>query len=124
MPKDALHIGNVEHRDVHNAYGYYFHLGPKEGLLRRSGGKERPFVLSRAFFSGTQKVGPVWTGDNTADWNHLKVSIPMCLALGISGIANTGKDILSVHNVCFLYIELKVPYSTHMIFLYFELSVI
>ena len=25
---------------------------------------DRPFVLSRAFFSGTQRVGAIWTGDN------------------------------------------------------------
>ncbi len=23
--------------------------------------------------AGTQRVGPIWTGDNTADWHHLKV---------------------------------------------------
>jgi alpha 1,3-glucosidase len=91
MPKDALHYNGVEHRDVHNAYGYYFHMASVEGLLRRGGGNERPFVLSRAFFAGTQKVGPVWTGDNTADWSHLRVSVPMCLTLGLTGIAFTGK---------------------------------
>lgn len=35
---------------------------------------DRPFVLSRAFFAGTQRVGPIWTGDNTAEWSHLKAS--------------------------------------------------
>jgi alpha 1,3-glucosidase len=93
MPKDALHYNGVEHRDVHNAYGYYFHMASVEGLLRRGGGNERPFVLSRAFFAGTQKVGPVWTGDNTADWTQLRVSVPMCLTLGLTGIAFTGADV-------------------------------
>lgn len=93
MPRDAVHYEGVEHRDVHNAYGYYFHMATVEGLLKRGDGKDRPFVLSRAFFSGTQKVGPVWTGDNTAEWDHLQVSIPMILSLGLTGIAFTGADV-------------------------------
>eukprot|EP00899_Mesostigma_viride_P016621 jgi/Mesvir1/24960/Mv16930-RA.1 len=93
MPKDNLHAGGVEHRDVHNAFGYYYHMASADGLLRRSGGTERPFVLSRAVFSGTQRVGPVWTGDNTADWKHLRVSIPMVITLGLAGVAFNGADV-------------------------------
>ena len=96
MPRDCIHYGDVEHRDVHNAYGYYFHMATANGLLERSEGKDRPFVLSRAFFAGTQKVGPVWTGDNTADWDHLEVSIPMVLSLGITGLSFTGDYLFSV----------------------------
>ena len=92
MPRDCVHYGGVEHRDVHNAYGYYFHLATVNGLLERGEGKDRPFVLSRAFFAGSQKVGAVWTGDNTADWDHLEVSIPMVLSLGITGLSFTGKS--------------------------------
>lgn len=42
---------------------------------------------------GTQRYAAVWTGDNTADWGHLKASIPMCLSLGIAGISHCGADI-------------------------------
>jgi len=93
MPRDALHFGDVEHRDVHNAYGYFFHMGTADGLLKRGGGNDRPFVLSRAFFAGSQRVGPVWTGDNTADWDHLRVSVPMLLTLGLTGMAFSGADV-------------------------------
>eukprot|EP00898_Chlorokybus_atmophyticus_P004984 jgi/Chlat1/5487/Chrsp36S05435 len=93
MPKDALHYGDVEHRDVHNLYGYLYHAATAEGLLRRGKGQDRPFVLSRAFYAGTQKVGPIWTGDNEASWDHLKVSIPMLLTLGLTGLPNSGADI-------------------------------
>ena len=34
MPIDALHFLYVEHRDVHNAYGYFFHMGYADGLLK------------------------------------------------------------------------------------------
>ena len=34
MPRDSLHFGDVEHRDVPNAYGYFFHMGSTDGLLK------------------------------------------------------------------------------------------
>jgi hypothetical protein len=46
-------------RDIHNVFGYYYHLATAEGLLHRGTDValfgehgDRPFVLSRAFFSG------------------------------------------------------------------------
>ncbi|KAL7101936.1 hypothetical protein ACP275_08G087400 [Erythranthe tilingii] len=93
MPRDALHHGDVEHRELHNAYGYYFHMATAEGLVKRNDGKDRPFVLSRAFFPGSQRYGAVWTGDNSADWDHLRVSVPMTLTLGLTGISFSGADI-------------------------------
>ncbi|CAM4534469.1 unnamed protein product [Leuciscus chuanchicus] len=64
-----------------------------DGLIQRSGGVERPFVLTRAFFAGSQRYGAVWTGDNAAEWGHLKISIPMCLSLGLVGISFCGADV-------------------------------
>ena len=55
--KDAMHYGGWENRDVHNLYGYYNQMSTYNGLKRRSGDKERPFVLTRAFFAGTQRYG-------------------------------------------------------------------
>lgn len=34
--------------------------------------------------------GAVWTGDNTAEWSYLKISIPMLLTLSITGISFCG----------------------------------
>lgn len=93
MPRDALHYGGVEHREVHNAYGYYFHMATADGLVKRGNGKDRPFVLSRAVFPGSQRHGAIWTGDNTAEWEHLRVSVPMILTLGLSGVAFSGADV-------------------------------
>ncbi|XP_063059523.1 neutral alpha-glucosidase AB-like isoform X2 [Engraulis encrasicolus] len=92
MHKDALH-GPWEHRDVHNLYGFYVQMATAEGQIQRSGGVERPFVLTRAFFAGSQRYGAVWTGDNAAEWGHLKMSIPMCLSLGLVGISFCGADV-------------------------------
>jgi len=93
MQKDNLHFGGVEHRDVHNVYGMYYHLATADGLRTRGPEPDRPFVLSRAFFAGTQRVGPIWTGDNAADWHHLKVSVPMLLSLGVTGLTFSGADV-------------------------------
>ncbi|KAK4741685.1 hypothetical protein SAY87_025273 [Trapa incisa] len=93
MPRDALHVGGVEHRELHNAYGYYFHMATADGLIKRADEKDRPFVLSRAFFPGSQRYGAVWTGDNSADWDHLRVSIPMLLTLGLTGMTFSGADV-------------------------------
>ncbi|KAI1895212.1 hypothetical protein AGOR_G00103980 [Albula goreensis] len=93
MPKDAVHYGGWEHRELHNLYGFYQHLATVEGLMSRSGGSERPFVLSRSFFAGSQRLGAVWTGDNLATWEYLKISIPMLLSLSVVGVAFCGADV-------------------------------
>jgi len=99
MPRDALHADNVEHRHLHNQYGAHYHLSTAEGLISRDGiqdvfSRRRPFVLTRAFFAGSQRRGSaVWTGDNTADWDHLKASIPMIISLGLGGIPFSGADV-------------------------------
>ncbi|KAI8613594.1 glycosyl hydrolases family 31-domain-containing protein [Chytriomyces sp. MP71] len=93
MPKDNIHFGGAEHREVHNIYGSLQHRATAEGHLLRSGNTDRPFVLSRAFFIGTQRYGAIWTGDNTATWEHLAISVPMLLTIGVSGVTFCGADV-------------------------------
>jgi len=93
MEKDAVHAGGVEHREIHNLYGLYFTSASAEGQVRRSGGRLRSFVLSRAFFAGSQRAGAVWTGDNAAEWSHLQMSIPMLLSIGVTGVTFIGADV-------------------------------
>uniref|UniRef100_A0A8B9P7R1 Neutral alpha-glucosidase C n=1 Tax=Apteryx owenii TaxID=8824 RepID=A0A8B9P7R1_APTOW len=93
MQKDAVHYSSWEHREVHNLYGFYQQMATADGLIKRSLGKERPFVLTRSFFAGSQKYGAVWTGDNTAEWEYLKISIPMLLTISIAGISFCGADV-------------------------------
>uniref|UniRef100_A0A9L0S6D0 Glucosidase alpha, neutral C n=1 Tax=Equus caballus TaxID=9796 RepID=A0A9L0S6D0_HORSE len=59
MQKNAIHHGNWEHRELHNIYGFYHQMATAEGLIQRSKGKERPFVLTRSFFAGSQKYADV-----------------------------------------------------------------
>jgi alpha 1,3-glucosidase len=93
MPRDAIHPSyNIEHRDVHNMYGYYVHRATFEGLQKRSPG-DRPFVLTRSFFVGSHKYCAIWTGDNYAKWEHLQISIAMVGALALGGQSLVGADI-------------------------------
>lgn len=94
MPKDNIHHGGWEHRDVHNINGMTFHNATYEALVTRKKGElRRPFVLTRSFFAGSQRLGAMWTGDNQASWDHLGASLPMILAQGISGFPFAGADV-------------------------------
>ncbi|KAI4180650.1 MAG: hypothetical protein L6R41_007093 [Letrouitia leprolyta] len=95
MPKDNLHFGNWEHRDVHNVNGLTFVNATYEALLARDDPKHprRPFVLTRSFYAGSQRMGAMWTGDNLASWDHLEASIPMLLTQNIAGFPFSGADV-------------------------------
>lgn len=47
MPKDMVHFGGWEHRDVHNIYGHLYVMGTFEGHLKRANNNLRPFILTR-----------------------------------------------------------------------------
>jgi mannosyl-oligosaccharide alpha-1,3-glucosidase len=94
MHKDALSLAGIEHREWHNLYGFYQQSATAMGQTRRSPtGNARPFVLSRAFFAGSQRYGAIWTGDNAAKWEHLAIASPMLLSIGSSGLAFAGADV-------------------------------
>ena len=98
MPKDNMHAGGWEHRDVHNIYGMTVVNATYHGLMARNSdeakaGGVRPFILTRSFYAGSQRLGALWTGDNQANWDHLKESIPMVLNLGVSGFPFAGADV-------------------------------
>ncbi|CAE7559709.1 unnamed protein product, partial [Symbiodinium pilosum] len=97
MPRDNLHKCSendykVEHRDVHNVYGFYHHMATVEGQLVRAP-NVRPFVLTRSFFAGSHKHGAIWTGDNMAKWEHLAISVPMLVSLCLCGTSFVGADV-------------------------------
>ena len=95
MQKDAKSLAGIEHREWHNLYGMYMHRATAEGQMAREaeGEKKRPFVLSRSFYAGSQRWGPIWTGDNACKWDHLAMSVPMLLSLSVCGIAFSGADV-------------------------------
>ncbi|MBX9667193.1 MAG: glycoside hydrolase family 31 protein [Candidatus Obscuribacterales bacterium] len=84
--------GDVGHFEVRNLYGLEMSRATWEGLtaLRPD---ERPFVLSRAGYAGIQRYAAVWLGDNMSWWEHLAVSVPMLLNVGLSGVPFCGVDV-------------------------------
>lgn len=79
------------HKAMHNVYGHNMSRATFEGLKKLR--KERPFVITRACYSGSQKYAVVWTGDNHSIWSHLRMAIPQLCNLGLSGFAFAGTDI-------------------------------
>jgi len=96
MPLDTRHRlddgTTLDHRAIHNVYGMENVRATYEGL-RKLQPDERPFVLTRAAYSGTQRYAATWTGDNSSTWNHLNMSTPMLLSLGLCGYTMVGDDI-------------------------------
>jgi alpha-glucosidase len=96
MPLDTRHRlddgTTIDHRAIHNVFGMQNVRATYEGL-RKLQPDERPFVLTRAAYSGAQRYAATWTGDNSSTWNHLKMSTPMLLSMGISGYPLVGDDI-------------------------------
>jgi alpha-glucosidase len=96
MPLDNVHRlddgTTLDHRAVHNFYGMENVRATYDGL-RALRPTERPFVLTRAAYAGTQRYAATWTGDNISTWNHLRMSTPLMLNLGMSGYAMVGTDI-------------------------------
>ena len=95
LPDDVIFAGDDDgprqHKEVHNIFGHLMAKATYEGLKHHDG--KRPFVITRACYSGTQKYSTAWTGDNQSIWAHLKLSIPQLLNLGMSGMPIVGTDI-------------------------------
>lgn len=88
---NSLNSGYLMHKQIHNLYGHFMAKATFEGVQEYTG--KRPFILTRACFSGTQKYAAVWTGDNHSLWAHLQMSIPQLCNLGLSGFPFVGCDV-------------------------------
>jgi alpha-glucosidase len=95
FPENVLHDNDGEtcdHRRIHNVYGQQMSRATYEGLKQLQPNK-RPFVLTRATNSGGQRFASVWTGDNIASWEHLRLANIQCQRLSISGFSFVGTDV-------------------------------
>jgi alpha-glucosidase len=95
MPLDTVHSvegRKTDHREIHNVLGMQNARATYDGLLTLQP-DQRPFVLTRAAFAGAQRYASTWTGDNSSTWNHMRISIPQLLNLGLSGYTFAGDDI-------------------------------
>ncbi|KAK6158548.1 hypothetical protein DH2020_005862 [Rehmannia glutinosa] len=98
MPESNIHRGDADlggrqnHSHYHNVYGMLMAKSTYQGM-KLANEQKRPFVLTRAGFVGSQRYAATWTGDNLSTWEHLHMSIPMVLQLGLSGQPLSGPDI-------------------------------
>ena len=100
MPDDVQHRIDMpgfakrttDHREIHNVYGMLNSEGTYDGELALRP-TERPFVMTRASFAGGQRYAVTWTGDNSATWNHLRMTTPQLMNLGLSGFSMSGADV-------------------------------
>jgi alpha-glucosidase len=95
FPDDVRHDydGNpCSHRKAHNVYGMQMARATYQGIKKFAYPK-RPFAITRAAYSGTQRYTSSWTGDNVATWEHLTIANTQAQRMCISGFSFIGSDI-------------------------------
>ncbi|GAB4429533.1 MAG: glycoside hydrolase family 31 protein [Bacteroidia bacterium] len=80
------------HRKAHNVYGMQMSRASQEGV-KAFAYPNRPFMITRATYAGGQRYAAVWTGDNVASWEHLRLATIQCQRLSVSGFSFCGSDI-------------------------------
>jgi alpha-glucosidase len=78
--------------EVRNLYGSLMAKATYAGALAARP-DERPFILTRAGFSGVQKYAAVWTGDAESTWDTLAMLPAQLVGMSMSGIAMVGSDV-------------------------------
>ena len=95
MDLDAIfddHGLHSPHVKIHNVYGMLMSEATRAGMLQLRP-NERPLVITRATYAGGQRYAAVWTGDNSSLWEHLRLSLPELMTMGLSGLTLAGADI-------------------------------
>lgn len=95
MPLDAVfddHGLKCSQAKVHNVYGMLMSEATRDGILKYRP-NERPLVITRDTYAGGQRYAAVWTGDNSSTWEHLRLSLPELMNMGMSGLSLVGADI-------------------------------
>jgi len=95
FPNDVRHDydGNpCSHRKAHNVYGMQMARATYQGL-KKYAYPQRPFVITRSAYSGTQRYTSTWTGDNIASWEHLWIANIQAQRMCMSGFSFAGSDI-------------------------------
>jgi len=100
MPDDVQHRideagfrkRTASHLEIHNVFGMQNSRATYDGALAIRP-NERAFVMTRASFAGGQRYAATWTGDNSSTWDHLRMSVPQLVNLGLSGFSLSGADV-------------------------------
>ncbi|TFW16326.1 TIM-barrel domain-containing protein [Duganella callida] len=89
----ALHHATGTADQVHNIYGHQWARLVAEGY-RQDFPAERPFILMRAGYSGTQRYGIIpWSGDVDRGWGGLQSQPEIALQMGMQGVGYMHSDL-------------------------------
>ncbi|ALS97513.1 glycosyl hydrolase [Lacimicrobium alkaliphilum] len=96
-PADTLHQledGRIVSADeIHNAYGHQWAKMVYQ-RHRQARPDERPFVMMRSGFAGSQRYGMIpWTGDVSRSWDGLQPQVELSLSMGLLGLGYTHSDL-------------------------------
>ena len=98
LGEPEVHPTKLKHGDkwadeVHNIYGHDWARLLYEGY-RKDYPTERPFILMRAGYSGSQQYGMVpWSGDVSRTWGGLKPQMEISMQMGLQGMAYMHSDL-------------------------------
>ena len=89
----ALKHYNTSADEVHNIYGHDW-----AGLIykgyKNDFSEERPFILMRAGYSGSQRYGMIpWSGDVNRTWGGLQSQTEIALQMGLQGLGYMHSDL-------------------------------
>lgn len=91
-PSDLLHYTGTAD-EVHNIYGHNWAKLIAKGYEKEFP-NERPFILMRAGYSGSQHYGMIpWSGDVNRTWGGLKPQMEISLQMGMQGMAFMHSDL-------------------------------
>ena len=83
------HLDGTQHYKIKNIYGFNMIRATSDGFPKN----KRKLVITRSAYSGVQRYGGVWTGDNHSWWEHLLLEIQRISSLGLVGVFNNGFDV-------------------------------
>lgn len=91
-PDDLVHAkGSAQ--ALHNVYGHDWARMIYEGY-KKDYPNERPFILMRAGYSGSQRFGMIpWSGDVNRTWGGLQSQPEIALQMGMQGMAYMHSDL-------------------------------
>jgi oligosaccharide 4-alpha-D-glucosyltransferase len=98
LGEPEVHPSWVQHAtgtadDVHNIYGHDWAKLVYEASLEANP-EQRPFILMRAGYSGSQRYGLVpWSGDVNRTWGGLQSQPEIALQMGLQGLAYMHSDL-------------------------------
>ena len=91
-PSELIHFTGTAD-EVHNTYGHDWARLVYEGY-ERDFPNERPFILMRAGYSGSQRFGLIpWSGDVNRTWGGLKPQVEIALQMGMQGLGYMHSDL-------------------------------